>query len=198
MNMSRRDVLAAGGKAAMIAMTGAPRASRAQSPSAPDLIVHNANVTTLQRDGHEAQAFAARGEKIVAVGGEAGIMGLLGANTRVVDAGGRRVVPGLNDDHFHIVRGGRDYNLELRWDGVESLQRGLQMIQEQAMRTAVRSAATRCDGSPSNGEIECHERGGSRHSPLLRSLISSECRHRGPRRGYRRQGLGGDPPGSQP
>jgi predicted amidohydrolase YtcJ len=138
MNMSRRKVLAAGGKAAVIAMAGAPHASRAQSPSAqtsPDLIVHNAKVTTLQRDGHEAQAFAARGEKIVAVGGEAEIMGLAGQNTRVIDAGGRRVIPGLNDSHFHIVRGGRDYNLELRWDGVESLQRGLQMIAEQAMRT---------------------------------------------------------------
>jgi predicted amidohydrolase YtcJ len=138
MNISRRNVLAAGGKAAMIAMAGAPRASRAQSPSAqasPDLIVHNAKVTTLQRDGHEAQAFAARGEQIVAVGAEAEIMGLAGASTRVIDAGGRRVIPGLNDSHFHIVRAGRDYNLELRWDGVESLQRGLQMIAEQAMRT---------------------------------------------------------------
>jgi len=79
MSMSRRNVLAAGGKAAIIAMAGAPHASRAQSPSAqtsPDLIVHNAKVTTLQRDGHEAQAFAARGEKIVAVGAEAEIIGL--------------------------------------------------------------------------------------------------------------------------
>jgi predicted amidohydrolase YtcJ len=138
MSMSRRNVLAAGGKAAMIAMAGAPNASRAQSPSAqtsPDLIVHNAKVTTLQSDGHEAQAFAARGEKIVAVGGEADILGLRGANTRVVDAEGRRVIPGLNDSHFHLVRGARDYNLELRWDGLESLQRGLQMISEQAKRT---------------------------------------------------------------
>jgi predicted amidohydrolase YtcJ len=121
-----------------VAMAGAPHASRAQSPAAqtsPDLIVHNAKVTTLQRDGHEAQAFATRGEKIVAVGGEADIMGLRGANTRVVDAGGRRVIPGLNDSHLHLVRGARDYNLELRWDGLESLQRGLQMIAEQAMRT---------------------------------------------------------------
>jgi len=45
------------------------------------------------------------------------------------------VIPGLNDSHFHLARGGRDYNLELRWDGVESLQRGLQMIAEQALRT---------------------------------------------------------------
>jgi predicted amidohydrolase YtcJ len=143
MNMSRRNVLAAGGKAAIIAMAAAPHASRAQPSSAqsssaqasPDLIVHNAKVTTLQNGRGEVQAFAVLGEKIVAVGGDGEILALRAANTRVIDAGGRRVVPGLNDDHFHIVRGGRDYNLELRWDGVESLQRGLQMIQEQAMRT---------------------------------------------------------------
>ena len=143
MNMSRRNVLAAGGKAAIIAMAAAPHASRAQPSSAqsssaqasPDLIVHNAKVTTLQNGRGEVQAFAVLGEKIVAVGGDGEILNLRAADTRVIDAGGRRVVPGLNDDHFHIVRGGRDYNLELRWDGVESLQRGLQMIQEQAMRT---------------------------------------------------------------
>jgi hypothetical protein len=135
MKISRRHLLAAGGSGAMIAIAGSGRFSLAQPDVSPDLIVHNAKVTTLQGGAGEAQAFAVRGERITAVGGEAEIMGLRAANTRVIDAGGRRVVPGLNDSHFHIVRGGRDYNLELRWDGVESLQRGLQMIAEQAMRT---------------------------------------------------------------
>jgi predicted amidohydrolase YtcJ len=140
MTTSRRNLLAAGGSTAMIAIVGSAPWSLAQSvgqqaQTSPDLIVHNAKVTTLQGGRPEAQAFAVRGERILAAGGEAEIMGLKAANTRLIDAGGRRVVPGLNDDHFHIVRGGRDYNLELRWDGVESLQRGLQMIQEQAMRT---------------------------------------------------------------
>jgi predicted amidohydrolase YtcJ len=44
-------------------------------------------------------------------------------------------VPGLNDSHIHVIRGGRFYNLELRWDGVKSLQAGLDMIREQAKRT---------------------------------------------------------------
>nr|WP_281373982.1 amidohydrolase [Allobranchiibius huperziae] len=52
-----------------------------------------------------------------------------------IDAGGRRVVPGLNDSHMHTVRGGLMYNLELRWDGVGSLERGLTMIRHQATRT---------------------------------------------------------------
>jgi predicted amidohydrolase YtcJ len=137
MMMSRRKVLA-GGSTAMIVMAGSSRRSGAQSrtpEAAPDLIVHNAKVTTLQDGRPEAEAFAVRGERIVAVGGEADIMGLRGGNTRVIDAGGRRIIPGLNDSHLHLVRGARDYNLELRWDGVESLQRGLQMIVEQAKRT---------------------------------------------------------------
>ncbi len=97
-----------------------------------DLIVHHAKVTTLQDNGSEADAFAVRGERFVAVGSEAEVMRLRGNRTRLIDAGGRRVIPGLNDSHLHAVRGGLFYNLELRWDGVESLQRGLEMIREQA------------------------------------------------------------------
>ena len=56
--------------------------------------------------------------------------------TLVIDAGGRRVIPGLNDSHLHAVRGGVLLpSLELRWDGVDSLARGLEMIREQATRT---------------------------------------------------------------
>jgi predicted amidohydrolase YtcJ len=140
MKISRRNLLAAGGSTAIMVIAGSAPWSLAQSPgqqagTSPDLIVHNAKVTTLQSDRPEAEAFAVRGERIVAVGSEADIIGLRARNTRVIDAGARRVIPGLNDSHLHLVRGGRDYNLELRRDGVTSLQRGLQMIAEQAMRT---------------------------------------------------------------
>src|SRR5258708_1426158 len=99
------------------------------------LMVHKAKVEPQEggRGGGRALLFGE--EKILAVGGGGEIGGRKTANTRLIDAGGRRVIPGLNDSHFHIVRGARDYNLEVRWDGVESLQRGLQMILEQAMRT---------------------------------------------------------------
>jgi predicted amidohydrolase YtcJ len=101
-----------------------------------DLIVRNARVTTLQ-DGVSAaaEAVAVSGEKIAAVGGEAEVTRLAGASTIVVDAGGRRVIPGLNDSHLHAIRGGLMFNLELRWDGVDSLARGLEMIRGQAERT---------------------------------------------------------------
>ncbi|WP_033824273.1 amidohydrolase family protein, partial [Kitasatospora sp. MBT63] len=55
--------------------------------------------------------------------------------TRVVDALGRRAVPGLNDAHLHVIRGGLNYVLELRWDGVPTLRQALAMLRDQAERT---------------------------------------------------------------
>ena len=107
----------------------------AESGARADLIVHNAKIATQDTRAPEAQALAVRGERLVAVGSDADVLALRGERTRVVDAGGRRVVPGLDDSHLHAVRGGRFYNLELRWDGVASLERGLDMIREQAKRT---------------------------------------------------------------
>ncbi|HEX5136344.1 MAG TPA: amidohydrolase [Planctomycetota bacterium] len=100
-----------------------------------DLIVVNARITTLDAARAEAQALAVRGGVFVAIGPGEDVVNLKGNATRVIDAGGRRVVPGLNDSHVHVVRGGRFYNLELRWDGVESLERALKMVAEQARRT---------------------------------------------------------------
>jgi predicted amidohydrolase YtcJ len=107
----------------------------AQEQRPADLIIRNAKVLTLSDAQPEAQAFAVRGEKFIAIGAEDEVMKLRTDRTRVIDAGARRVIPGLNDAHLHAVRGGRFYNLELRWDGVDSLQRGLEMIRQQAKRT---------------------------------------------------------------
>src|SRR3979490_2598982 len=110
--MCRRGVLVAGATAALIAIADPGSTASAQSPAGrrhempADLIVHNAKVTTLQDDRPEAQSFAVRGEKIVAVGGDAEVMHLRDDHTRVVDAGGRLVIPGLNDSHLHAIRAG--------------------------------------------------------------------------------------------
>ena len=53
----------------------------------------------------------------------------------MIDAGGRTVIPGLNDSHTHVIRGGLNYNMELRWDGVPSLADALRMLREQVKRT---------------------------------------------------------------
>ncbi|MBC7789917.1 MAG: amidohydrolase, partial [Anaerolineae bacterium] len=58
-----------------------------------------------------------------------------GRSTRLIDAKGRRLIPGLNDSHLHAIRGGRFYSFELRWDGVPSLKVALDRVREQAKRT---------------------------------------------------------------
>ncbi|MGE3295649.1 MAG: amidohydrolase family protein, partial [Geminicoccaceae bacterium] len=104
-------------------------------PAAAELILRNAKITTLDPAAPEAAAVAIAGGRFLAVGGEAEVMALRGPQTKVIDGGGRRVIPGLIDSHLHIIRGGLNYNMELRWDGVPSLADGMRMLKEQARRT---------------------------------------------------------------
>ncbi|WKN44849.1 amidohydrolase [Tunicatimonas pelagia] len=100
-----------------------------------DMIVTNAKVSTMDEANSTADALAVKDGQVLATGSAEEMDAYRGENTQVIDANGRRVVPGLNDSHLHATRGGRFYNTELRWDGVNSLERGLQMIGEQAGRT---------------------------------------------------------------
>ncbi len=81
-----------------------------------DLIVINANVHTLDVERPQTTAFAVKNGKFVAVGTDAEIETYRAEKTRVINANGRTVIPGLNDSHSHAVRGGRFFNLETRWD----------------------------------------------------------------------------------
>jgi len=100
-----------------------------------DLILRNARITTLDRQQPTVEALAVRDGLLLALGPEAEVMTHAGEQTRVIDAGGRTVIPGLNDSHLHLIRGGLNYNMELRWDGVPSLADALRMLREQAART---------------------------------------------------------------
>ncbi|MFH7341192.1 amidohydrolase [Streptomyces sp. KHY 26] len=102
---------------------------------AADLIVRNAKIHTGDPRLPQAEAIAIRDGVITTVGGDKDVAGQVGPATRVVDALGRRMIPGLNDAHLHVIRGGLNYVLELRWDGVRSLRQGLAMLREQAART---------------------------------------------------------------
>jgi len=98
------------------------------------LVVRNARITTLDPRRPSAEAIAVSGDRIVAIGDDAEVMAQA-AGARVIDAGGRRLVPGLNDSHTHLIRGGLNYNLELRWDGVRSLADAMAMLKAQVERT---------------------------------------------------------------
>lgn len=100
-----------------------------------DIIITNGKITTLDDKNPEVQAVAISGNKILQTGSNAQILKLKGKKTKVINANGSRVIPGLFDSHLHVIRGGRFYNAELRWDGVRSLKRALEMLREQAKRT---------------------------------------------------------------
>ncbi|MDG3004927.1 amidohydrolase [Paludisphaera mucosa] len=100
-----------------------------------DLILHNGRIATLDAREPFAQAVAIGGGRFVAVGDDAEILKLRTPAAKVVDLQGRTAIPGLNDSHLHLIRGGLNFNLELRWDGVPSLADALRMLKEQARRT---------------------------------------------------------------
>jgi predicted amidohydrolase YtcJ len=100
----------------------------------PDLILHNGAVTTLDPAHPQVTALAVTGARITASGGEE-LLGSAADRTRRIDLNGRRCIPGLNDSHIHVIRGGLNFNMELRWDGVPSLADALAMLKEQARRT---------------------------------------------------------------
>lgn len=106
-----------------------------QASAQADLILTNGKVATMDRDGRFVQAVAIKDGKIMATGSNTQVLKLKIPSTQVIDAAGRTVIPGLNDSHTHLIRQGLNYNMELRWDGVTSLKRALEMLREQAART---------------------------------------------------------------
>ncbi|MDE1918896.1 MAG: amidohydrolase [Sphingomonadales bacterium] len=99
-----------------------------------DLLIINARVTTLDRSNPTAQAVAIRDGKILTVGSE-GEARAAAPEAQIIDAGGRRLIPGLIDSHIHVIRGGLNYNMELRWEGVPSLADAMAMLKAQAQNT---------------------------------------------------------------
>jgi len=100
-----------------------------------DLILHNGRFATLDPANPEPEAVAIQDGRFVFVGQLRDAMALAGPKTKTIDLGGRRAIPGLIDSHTHVIRGGLNYNMELRWDGVASLAEAMRMLKRQAQVT---------------------------------------------------------------
>jgi predicted amidohydrolase YtcJ len=98
-----------------------------------DLVLHNGRITTLDPKFPEVASLTIKEGRVVSLIDPVDLEP--GPMTKVIDLKGRRVIPGLNDSHLHVIRGGLNYNMELRWDGVPSLADALRMLREQAART---------------------------------------------------------------
>lgn len=138
----RRQVVAAGSLlgAAGALWSALPFAGRAgyafgANMNDADLILLNGTFHTVDPERPHATAVAIKGGRFIAVGSDAEAMATKGAGTQVIDLNKRTAIPGLNDSHLHLIRGGLNYNLELRWEGVPSLADALRMLKNQADRT---------------------------------------------------------------
>ena len=109
----------------------------AQTPdrsTGADLIVFNGHITTQNLAQPEASALAVKRGRIFSVGNDAEILSLKGSSTRLIDAEGKRLIPGLLDAHVHVLNE-KANNYNVRWDGVPTLKRALEMLREQGLRT---------------------------------------------------------------
>ena len=129
---SRRTFNAGAAALGLSPLFGSPALS---VTSSPDLILTNGRFSTLDRGSPNPEAVAITNGRFSAVGDVRDILPTAAASTRVLDLGRRRAVPGLIDSHTHIIRGGLNYNMELRWDGVRSLADAMSMLRRQVAVT---------------------------------------------------------------
>src|SRR5688500_15759874 len=138
--MRRRTLnVAVGALLASAAATVMLRARQPEPPPSPEasarqatLVLSDSKIIAVDERFTNAQAVAIRGDRIVAVGTNQEIGQLAGPNTRRIDLRGRAVIPGLIDNHMHLLRAGVTWQREVRWDGVDSRTHALEMLSAKA------------------------------------------------------------------
>ncbi len=137
--LNRRDFVKAGLLAGISASLGVAikgeTTAAAGVQSKADLILINGKIATQNERRAFADTVAIKDGRFLAVGKEKEVMRFRGANTQIINLDKRTVIPGLIDSHTHPIRGGLNYNLELRWDGVNSLADALSLLKIQARNT---------------------------------------------------------------
>ena len=146
-NGNQASNAAAEAGAAYVFRVGAAAAPAAQQRT-PDMILVNGKIVTVDERFSIAQAVAIgdwvaatpmldgheRG-RIIAVGTNEEIEALGGRNTRRVDLQGRTLIPGLIDNHMHLLRAGATWQREVRLDGVGYRKQALDLLRERATAT---------------------------------------------------------------
>ena len=93
-----------------------------------DTVLFNGKIVTVDKDFSVQQALAIGNGRIVATGTSAAMKKLGGDKAKLVDLGGRTVIPGLTDGHIHGIRAALTFGTEVNWIGVPTLKEALEKI----------------------------------------------------------------------
>jgi predicted amidohydrolase YtcJ len=118
-----------------VIVLGCALCALAQTKPAADIIIQNARLWTVDPSRPEAEAVAILGDRIVAVGTSAQVDAWRGPHTRVVDAAGKRLLPGFNDAHVHFTDGGAQLD-SVQLNDATSPQEFVRRIRERAAKSA--------------------------------------------------------------
>ncbi len=109
--------------------------SSAQSQDADTILVRG-KIVTLDDHSSVVEAVAIRHRLVIATGSSADVLKRAGAGTRVVDLGGRTVIPGLIDSHIHAIRAGLKFSVEVSWIGATSIAEAMERLRVAAIYAA--------------------------------------------------------------
>ena len=98
-----------------------------------DLVVVNAKVATVDGPARVGHGIAVRGGRIAAIGPSSEVRKLAGPATRVLDADGRTVIPGLIDSHMHAVRAALSYSVEVNWIDARTIAEAMSRLRRAAL-----------------------------------------------------------------
>src|SRR5262245_56201400 len=99
-HQTRRDFLRSG---VAVAAASAAATNLSAADEAADLILHDGRIATMDPSHSFVAAVSVKGGRLLAVGSDGEVLKRRGATTRVIDVGGRTIIPGLNDTHLHLI-----------------------------------------------------------------------------------------------
>jgi predicted amidohydrolase YtcJ len=115
--------------AATVALCGLLLANAASAQTA-DTVLFNGKILTVDKDFSTQQALAIENGRVLASGTSAAMKKLAGNRAKLIDLGGRTVIPGLTDGHIHGIRAALTFGTEVNWIGIPTLKEALEKVRQ--------------------------------------------------------------------
>jgi predicted amidohydrolase YtcJ len=112
-------------------------ATAADCDGTHDILLLHGQILTVDKSDHVAEAVAIRQNRIVAVGSDREVEAIRCSGAKIIDLGGRTVIPGLTDSHIHAIRGGQSFDFETHWNDIPTLSSALELLTKEAAQRPI-------------------------------------------------------------